>query len=145
MMFSFMERMNSFAEKFQPTALGAVAHFQFETACERPPRSLRSRLPLTRGRFAEGGRGHSPRSRIGGGQQPLRPLRGWETSNLDPFLSRECLRFLIARIRMTSDADSGIVCQHSIETLGHWIGSVSDDDLSGVQRKTDSDTPSVMK
>src|SRR5215510_5006167 len=65
---------------------------------ERPPRSLRSRLPLTRGRFAEGGRGHSPRSRIGGGQQPLRPLRGWETSNLDPFLSRECLRFLIARI-----------------------------------------------
>src|SRR5262245_32948485 len=25
--------------------------------CERPPRSLRSRLPLTRGRSAEGGRG----------------------------------------------------------------------------------------
>src|SRR5262245_40153950 len=25
--------------------------------CERPPRSLRSRLPLTRGRAAEGGRG----------------------------------------------------------------------------------------
>jgi hypothetical protein len=26
-------------------------------ACERPPRSLRSRLPLTRGRAAGGGRG----------------------------------------------------------------------------------------
>src|SRR5262249_22189797 len=30
---------------------------QFEMVCERPPRSLRSRLPLVRGRAAEGGRG----------------------------------------------------------------------------------------
>jgi hypothetical protein len=28
-----------------------------EMLCERPPRSLRSRLPLTRGIAAEGGRG----------------------------------------------------------------------------------------
>src|SRR5262245_20193627 len=44
-----------------------VAQLQFERVCERPPRSLRSRLPLTRGRLhilplvrgraAEGGRG----------------------------------------------------------------------------------------
>jgi hypothetical protein len=29
----------------------------FKMMCERPPRSLRSRLPLTRGRAAEGGKG----------------------------------------------------------------------------------------
>src|SRR5215813_14147851 len=35
---------------------------QFEMVCERPPRSLRSRLPLTKERVAEGGKGaaHTP-------------------------------------------------------------------------------------
>ncbi len=36
---------------------GLVAELQFKMMCERPPRSLRSRLPLTRGRAAEEGRG----------------------------------------------------------------------------------------
>jgi hypothetical protein len=34
-----------------------VSQLQIKMVCERPPRSLRSRLPLTRGRAAEGGRG----------------------------------------------------------------------------------------
>src|SRR5215475_11737859 len=33
-------------------AAGRVAQLQFQMMCERPPRSLRSRLPLTRGRLA---------------------------------------------------------------------------------------------
>ena len=33
-----------------PTAFGRVAQLQFEMVCERPPRSLRSRLPIPRGR-----------------------------------------------------------------------------------------------
>jgi hypothetical protein len=34
-----------------PTADGRVAQLQSKMVCERPPRSLRSRLPLTRGRL----------------------------------------------------------------------------------------------
>ena len=41
----------------------AVAQLQFEMVFERPPRSLRSRLLLVRGRAAEGGRG-SPKHHL---------------------------------------------------------------------------------
>jgi hypothetical protein len=77
-------------------ALEACCPTAFEMMCERPPRSLRSRLPLTRGRLrlqhesfilpirvrgraAEGGRGslHAP-SRIGVGQ-PLPTAEPWAT------------------------------------------------------------------
>jgi hypothetical protein len=72
--------------------LWLVAQLQFEMVCERPPRSLRSRLPLTRGRLRwnlqavyspprEGesrrrrqGVGHTP-SRIGAGQHGFKKKR----------------------------------------------------------------------
>src|SRR5215813_8952541 len=46
---------------------GRVAQLQIKLVCERPPRSLRSRLPLTRGRLvyspkAAGGRSHAIRN-----------------------------------------------------------------------------------
>src|SRR4029434_1380320 len=37
----------SFVPTVNPTAFGCVAQLQFKMACERPPPSLRSRLPLT--------------------------------------------------------------------------------------------------
>src|SRR5262247_2785718 len=35
----------------QRRVIGRIAQLQFKMMCERPPRSLRSRLPLTRGRL----------------------------------------------------------------------------------------------
>src|SRR5262245_19601009 len=39
------------AADYSPGASGFAAQLQFKMICERPPRSLRSRLPLTRGRL----------------------------------------------------------------------------------------------
>src|SRR5262245_32161492 len=39
------------AADYSPGASGFVVQLQFKMMCERPPRSLRSRLPLTRGRL----------------------------------------------------------------------------------------------
>src|SRR5262249_42814561 len=75
-------------QEFQPTAFGRVANPQLKMMRARPPPSLRSRLPLTGGRFRlqrdtfipplpEGesrrrrqGVAHTP-SRIGVGQHPF--------------------------------------------------------------------------
>jgi hypothetical protein len=40
-----MEMTRGAAAKTVPTAFVRVAQLQFEMVCERPPRSLRSRLP----------------------------------------------------------------------------------------------------
>src|SRR5262245_35106348 len=61
--------------------------------CERPPRSLRSRLPLTRGRIAEGGRGsvthHLDLSDVQGAQsRPPVTAIVWPLINEAPFDAR---------------------------------------------------------
>jgi hypothetical protein len=90
-----------------PRLEGPVVQPQFQMVCERPPRSLRSRLPLTRGRLtpanvrdlfspsvrgraAEGGRGSlTHHLELGLGdttgrpwlefRQPMSPFRGERT------------------------------------------------------------------
>src|SRR5262249_52365645 len=87
--------------------------------------------PSVRGRAAEGGRGSVTRH-LDSGNTPFHHSAAEEPSNLDSFLSCELLRLLIPGIRVTSDADSRIIRQHSIKPLSHRIGSVSNDDLSSM-------------
>ena len=46
---------------------------------------------------------------------------------------------------MTRDADTGIIRQHTIQALAHRIGSIGDDDLTGIftARYTDSGVPAL--
>src|SRR5215813_13828141 len=67
---------------------------------ERPPRSLRSRLPLTRGRAAEGGRG-SPTHHL--------QLELGNTASSDEFLSSRIFRSFHLRLKIILQCDSVIV------------------------------------
>src|SRR5262245_32334863 len=55
-------------------------------ACERPPRSLRSRLPLTRGRliYSPPREGESRRGRQGGAHTPITPIQSLQSNHSNP-------------------------------------------------------------
>src|SRR5262245_45072935 len=68
-----------------------------------------------------------------------------QRSNFYSLSLREVLRLIVPRVRVTSDADAGIIGQHSIEPLVHFRRTIRDDDLPGVQRIANTDTTAMMK
>ena len=46
---------------------------------------------------------------------------------------------------MTGDPDSGIIRQHTIEALRHFVCSISDDDLAGVQGIANTNSAAVVE
>src|SRR5215831_13818339 len=67
-----------------------------------------------------------------GSQAPLLQKEGI-CSNLDALSLGEILRFCVTGVGVTGDPDSGIIRQHTIEALRHFLCSIRDDDLAGVQ------------
>src|SRR5262245_8641426 len=64
---------------------------------------------------------------------------------LDPLLLRRLDCDLVARVRMTRDANAGIVRQHPLETYAHLRRPVGHDHLTRMQRVSDAHATTVME
>jgi hypothetical protein len=104
-----MEMTRGAAAKTVPTAFVRVAQLQFEMVCERPPRSLRSRLPLTRGRLCPQHESFILRRRRQGQHAPFsRRLHSFAATRLYQKVGVDCdrLDFLQRNVVLTGKTNA---------------------------------------